>query len=211
MFTGLIEEVGTVQRFQKSGKRYDLEIHAREILKDLQVDDSVSVNGVCLTVVNTSSNGFLVQVIPQTLRMSALSDIRQGDPVNLERAMATGDRFGGHFVQGHVDGVGQIVSIRSDTDHAEYEIELPSDLARYCIPQGSIAIDGISLTIASLEKNRVQVALIPHTLQQTTFGAHKSGDAVNIEVDLLSKYVEKHLHRRSEGKMSLGWLKEQGW
>ena len=211
MFTGIIEEVGTVHRFQKTGKRYDLEITASRIPNDLHIDDSVSVNGVCLTVVHVHDAGFLVQVIPQTIRMSALSELKKGDGVNLEWAMAAGDRFGGHFVQGHVDGVGNILSIHRESDHAEYDIEIPQDLAQYCIPQGSIAIDGISLTIASLEGNRVRVALIPHTLKQTNLGGHKSGDLVNIEVDLLSKYVEKHIHGRTEGKMSLEWLKEQGW
>lgn len=212
MFTGIIEEIGTITRFRRRGDRYDLEIEAGKITEDLRVDDSVNINGVCLTVVETTSGGFRVQVVPQTLRLSALEDYRVGDRVNLERAMAAGGRFGGHFVQGHVDGCADIKRIQRENDHATLSLTLSSDLTRFCIDQGSVAVDGVSLTIAGLRAGEMEIAIIPHTLKQTTLHARQRGDRVNIEVDMLSKYIQKHLQSmQSDRNMTIDWIQEQGF
>jgi len=210
MFTGLIEEVGIISRLQQVGDRYDLEIDARRVTEDVGIDDSVAVNGICLTVVEFNSQGFRVQVIPQTLRMTSLRNYRTGDKVNLERSMSAQDRFGGHFVQGHVDGVATVIAIDQKDDHAEMLFDIPEHLAKYCVNQGSIALDGISLTIASLKEQHLRVGLIPHTMKQTNLGERTPGDPVNIEVDILSKYVERHLHPDEQSGMSMEWLSEQG-
>ncbi|MCF7804904.1 MAG: riboflavin synthase [Candidatus Marinimicrobia bacterium] len=211
MFTGIIEEKGTVKRFQRRGERFDLDISATQVLDNMKIDDSISVNGVCLTVIRVDNDGFGAQVVPQTVQKSAIGDIRPGDAVNLERALAAGDRFGGHFVQGHVDGVGEIQSISRDEDHATMSVSIPEELSKFCVDQGSIAIDGISLTIASLENTIVKIAVIPHTLKQTTLGERGPGDRVNIEIDMLSKYVRRHLQGADESSITMDWLREQGY
>lgn len=211
MFTGLIEEIGTVTRFQRIGERFDLDIQATKVMEGLKVDDSISINGVCLTVVGFHKSGFSAQVVPQTVKKSNLGSLETGARVNLERAMAAGDRFGGHFVQGHVDGVGRILQLTHTNDHAVLRVKIPEDLTPFCVDQGSIALNGISLTIASIRDEIVEVAIIPHTLQETNLKNRQSGDDVNIEVDMLSKYVHKHLQSTSNSGITLEWMKEQGF
>ncbi len=212
MFTGLIEEVGKVRSFQRAGERYDLTISAQSILEDIHVDDSINVNGVCLTVVQHSSSDFKVQVVPQTVKKSTLQFLKAGEKVNLERAMSAGGRFGGHFVQGHADGTARIEKMFEKEDWAILNLSLREELLDYCVNQGSITVDGVSLTIAEIIPKGLNIAIIPHTLTVTTLGGKQPGDEVNIEVDLLSKYVRKHLHsRESSSKLSLEWLQEQGF
>jgi len=211
MFTGLVEEIGTIRKIAQQGDRFDLFIEATTVTEDLKVDDSVNVNGVCLTVVDYTPESFHVQVVPQTIRKSAFRNYRAGERVNLERAMSAGGRFGGHFVQGHVDGTAELINLRHSEDHAELTLSAPVDLLQYCVDQGSIAVDGISLTIASIQDNTINIAVIPHTLTQTNLQYKQPGDLMNIEVDMLSKYVKKHLQQSSESKMSFEWLTEQGF
>jgi len=212
VFTGIIEEIGTLKHVQRRGDRFDLNISASEVTTDLRVDDSINVNGVCLTVVEVAHNGFGVQVVPQTLRLTALADYQAGDEVNLERAMAAGGRFGGHIVQGHVDETAEVLSIRRETDHAFLRLQLSREMSEYCIRQGSIAVDGVSLTIADLATGEIKIALIPHTLKQTTLGTRQTGDFVNIEIDVLSKYVRQHLQQMDQrSELTFDWLKEQGF
>lgn len=211
MFTGLIEEVGTIRELSRRGDRYDMTIRATTVTGGLAVDDSVNVNGVCLTVVDFTERAFRVQVVPQTIRMTAFRHYQAGDRVNLERAMAAGGRFGGHFVQGHADGTASVTRVTRHADHAELAVRCEPELIRYCVPQGSIAIDGVSLTIASLRVDEVEVALIPHTLHQTNLHDRTIGDVVNIEVDMLSKYVARHLTQRTASPITLEWLTEQGF
>lgn len=211
MFTGLIEEVGAIRELHRLGDRYDITIGANTITDDLAVDDSVNVNGVCLTVVDYTESAFRVQVVPQTIRMTAFRHYQAGDRVNLERAMTAGDRFGGHFVQGHADGTASVIRLTRHADHAELAVRCEPELIRFCVPQGSIAIDGVSLTIASLREDQVEVALIPHTLQETNLQDRTIGDVVNIEVDMLSKYVERHVAQRTASPITLEWLTEQGF
>jgi len=210
MFTGLIEEVGRIKEFRKIGDRYDLLINASVVTQDAEIDDSIAVNGVCLTVVEHGANHFKVQVIPQTLRMSALTNYSAGGEVNLERALAAGDRFGGHFVQGHVDGTAKVTAWQQENDDIRLQIQMEESLMKFCVDQGSISIDGVSLTIAGIKQNLLEVALIPHTLEATTLGQRSPGDLVNIEVDMLSKYVYRHLHPEEQPGMTMEWLKEQG-
>jgi len=211
MFTGLIEEVGTIRELHRRGDRYDLTIGANTITGDLAVDDSVNVSGVCLTVVDYTESAFRVQVVPQTIRMTAFRQYQVGDRVNLERAMTAGGRFGGHFVQGHADGTASVTRLTRHADHAELAVRCERELIRFCVPQGSIAIDGVSLTIASLREDQVEVALIPHTLHETNLQDRTMGDVVNIEVDMLSKYVERHVARQTVSPITLEWLTEQGF
>ncbi|HKJ69999.1 MAG TPA: riboflavin synthase [bacterium] len=211
MFTGLIEEIGILDDLVRRGDRYDITVRASTVTEDLAVDDSVNINGVCLTVVETGPNYFHVQVVPQTVRKSTFSRYQPGEQLNLERALAAGDRFGGHFVQGHVDGTAALVKFHRQDDHAVLGIRPGRDLLRYCVNQGSIAVDGISLTIASLQADTIEIAAIPHTMRHTNLQHKQVGDAVNIEVDMLSKYVEHHLERHSTSRMTFDWLTEQGY
>jgi len=187
MFTGIVETVGTA--VVVSGSRIRLESD----LVDLVVGESIAVNGVCLTVTNPGAGSFAADISEETSRRTSLGSLREGSPVNLERAMPAGGRFGGHIVQGHVDGVGSVAGVRALPGSVEMSFTLPRELERYLVHKGSVTLEGVSLTVAALEPGRFAVALIPHTLQSTTFGTKLPGDAVNIEVDVLAKYVERLL------------------
>ena len=188
MFTGLIEALGAVAgtRELPSGRRLRI---GTEIGGQLALGDSVAVNGVCLTVVELDASGFEAEVSPETLRVTNLADLRDGSTVNLERPLLPSDRLGGHFVQGHVDGVGRMVDIRQETDFWWVSVGFPCDLARYIVTKGSIAVDGISLTVAGLDPDRFTVQIIPHTWRHTNLHARSVGEAVNIECDIIGKYV----------------------
>ncbi len=211
MFTGLIEEVGVLEDLVRRGDRYDITVQASAITENLAIDDSVNINGVCLTVVETDPNYFQVQVVPQTIRKSAFHRYQPGERVNLERAVAAGERFGGHFVQGHIDGTASLVKFHRQEDHAVLGIRMGRNLTQYCVNQGSIAVDGISLTIASLQADTVEIAVIPHTLRQTNIQYKRIGDVVNVEVDMLSKYVKHHLEQHISSTMTIDWLTAQGY
>ena len=187
MFTGIVETVGTAA--EVSGSRIGVESD----LRDLVVGESIAVNGVCLTVTQPEGGSFTADLSEETLRRTSLGSLSPGSPVNLERAMAANGRFGGHLVQGHVDGVGTVSEIQRLAGSVEMWFSLPAELERYLVEKGSVTLEGVSLTVAGLQAGRFSVALIPHTLQSTTFGSRKPGDPVNIEVDVLAKYVERLL------------------
>ncbi|MEK3721722.1 riboflavin synthase [Paenibacillus sp. FSL H8-0034] len=220
MFTGIIEEIGNMRSISRQGQAMILSIGASRILEDVHLGDSISVNGVCLTVVKYDGSSITVDVMPETFRRTTLSKLHTGDPVNLERAMAVGGRFGGHIVQGHVDSIGTITSRTTDQNAVVYEIE-PEDTAilKYMIPHGSITIDGISLTLVQVTDQRFTVSIIPHTLAQTVLQHKKPGDEVNLEADVLGKYMEKLLGFRTHGggsenkssKLTAAFLAENGF
>lgn len=194
MFTGIIEEKGTINKIESipSGKLFT--ISANRVLADLSVEDSISISGVCLTVVDCDKQSFKAMAVQETLHTSILGEIRSSTQVNLERAMSSNSRFGGHFVYGHVDGMGSIFSLMNKGENRIIEIELPSELLKYMIKKGSVAVDGISLTIADISDNRILISIIPYTLQNTTIINKKRGDKVNIETDIIGKYIEKFIH-----------------
>ena len=192
MFTGLIEELGTVKRLSV-GTVARLCVASDRVIDDVATGDSVAVNGVCLTVTSIGSGELNFDAVPETLSRSTLTDLRPGDRVNLEPSLRAGKMIGGHFVQGHVDGVGALENIRRLADSAEISFKAPAEVLRYIVEKGSVAIDGISLTVASVDDSGFKVAAIPHTLSVTTLGLIKPGDKVNIETDIIGKYVEKFL------------------
>jgi riboflavin synthase len=196
MFTGLVAEMGTVERLREGTDLCKLSLRARQVLEGLQIGDSVAVNGVCLTVTERKSNGFTADVMPETVRRTTLHELRPGDRVNLERALRPSDRLDGHIVQGHVEGVGTIVRIRPEGNALVYGIDAPAALLPYIVPKGSIAVDGVSLTVTEVGPSSFGVSLIPHTAAQTTLGWKKPGDRVNLETDILARYIERFLAQR---------------
>jgi riboflavin synthase len=191
MFTGLVREVGTVASF--AGSR--LTIDAPETARGRQLGDSVAIDGVCLTVVACDDEALSFDAVPETLGRTALAALAEGSKVNLEPALRAGDALGGHYVQGHVDGVGTVRSVEPEGDGKRMAFDAPAQLLRYIVEKGSIAVQGTSLTVAAVDESGFEVALIPHTLEATTLGALRPGDRVNLETDVLAKYVEKLLPR----------------
>ena len=203
MFTGLIEEMGKILRIQSNSAGKLFQIAAQKVVQDLKSGESIAIDGACLSVIESDSSSFTVQAVQETLTKSTLSFLKVGDYVNLERAMLATSRFGGHFVQGHVDGMGKLISLKSLGESAEMSLVVPDELLKYIVPKGSIAINGISLTIVAVESAVVRIALIPLTLTETNLKYKKNGDFVNIEVDLLVKYIERFANREpiSEAKI----------
>ena len=199
MFTGIIEEIGTIRTINRGAASAVLTIAAETVLKDVHLGDSIAVNGVCLTVTSFSKNQFTADVMHETLNRSSLGTLRPGSHVNLERAMKADGRFGGHIVSGHIDGTGTITDIKKDDNAIWYTIKTPPELMRFIIEKGSITIDGISLTVAKVTAQDFSVSIIPHTAAQTTLSLRKVGDIVNLENDVIGKYVEKLL---SSGRAS---------
>lgn len=191
MFTGIIEELGTIRKITLARDGARLEVSAGTVLTDAKLGDSIAVNGVCLTVVDKSSDWFAADVSAETLRRTSLKQAQTGTRVNLERAMAANSRFGGHIVQGHVDGTGQFLEAKTSGDGWVVRIGFPPELARYIVEKGSITVDGISLTIATLGDGWFEIAVIPHTWKATNLSALQRGAAVNLEVDIIAKYVER--------------------
>lgn len=199
MFTGIIEELGRIARIDVGSQSGKLFIEARAVLQDVRLGDSIAVNGVCLTVTSFTESGFTADVMPETLKNTNLGSLKQGDVVNLERAMAMGDRFGGHLVSGHVDGTGLIVSREPYANAVLFRISAAADLLRYMVPRGSVAVDGISLTITDVRRDSFSLSIIPHTLSHTNLQRKRVGDTVNLECDLIAKYVDRLLAwRRGE-------------
>jgi riboflavin synthase len=197
MFTGIVEELGEIVRVTATaGDSALIAVRGPLVTSDARHGDSIAVNGVCLTVVDAADGVFTADVMGETLRRSALGALRPGDPVNLERAAALGSRLGGHLVQGHVDGVGELVSREPAEQWETVRFRLPADLSRYVVEKGSITIDGVSLTVAAVGVDEFAVGLIPTTLKLTTLGAKSVGDPVNLEVDVVAKYVERLLGSR---------------
>jgi riboflavin synthase len=191
MFTGIIEEIGKIskQTYFRGGKR--MMIRASKVLHDLEINHSIAVSGVCLTVIQVNDAGFIVEAVGETLKKSTLANIKTNTTVNLERALRPADRLGGHLVQGHVNGLGVVLSLTKRGENWFMEVMIPATLQRYVIPEGSIAIDGVSLTIAHIDNKRVGISVIPHTFKHTIISSYKIGQKVNIEIDFLARYVEK--------------------
>ena len=193
MFTGLIQDVGQIQVIEPAGGGVRLTISTRLDLGSVKTGDSIAVDGVCLTVVERSGPAFVAEVSPETLRRSTLSAARQGRPVNLETALKMSDLLGGHLVSGHVDGTGEILEVLPEGNSWRYRFQVSRDISRYLIEKGSVAVDGISLTVATYGEQEFAVSMVPHTARSTTLGRKKAGDRVNLENDLIAKYVEKFL------------------
>lgn len=193
MFTGLVAELGTVEKLARQGESYHLTLAARKVLHNLKIGDSVAVNGVCLTVVQMDDAGFTADVMPETVRLTNIGSLHAGDRVNLERTLRLCDGLDGHIVSGHVEGLGVIASRRPDGIAIVVTITTPPELLRYIIKKGSIAIDGISLTVTQVTDTSFSVSLIPHTAKETTLGFKDVGDSVNLETDIIGKYVERML------------------
>ncbi|QHS24586.1 riboflavin synthase [Virgibacillus sp. MSP4-1] len=189
MFTGIIEELGTIKDIRKGQQEIEMTIEAKEILSDIKVGDSISVNGVCLTVTGYSDNDFQVDIMPETVKATSLRMLDKGSQVNLERSMPANGRFGGHFVSGHVDGTGTIIEKKPVANAIYYQVELPGELEKLMMLKGSVAVDGTSLTVFGTENNVLTISLIPHTAENTVLGQKGEGDIVNIECDMLAKYV----------------------
>lgn len=218
MFTGLIQETGEVASTervagQNRGSVTRITIKAGSIPSELKTGDSVAVSGVCLTALDISEHQFSADLAEETLKRTSLQRLKTGSIVNLELPAKAQDRMGGHVVQGHVDGVGSIVSLQKIKFRDDWRlvVELPSELSRYVVPQGSITIEGISLTVAAIEGTRVEIAIIPHTWQATNLRALREGDPVNVEVDVLAKYAERMAHGKTSGKLIAADLMKQGF
>lgn len=191
MFTGIIEELGEVSRLQKREKSFKISIRASLILEDMKLGDSISTNGLCLTVSEFNQKEFTADIMPESLNRSNLGTLNVGAKVNLERAMPLNGRFGGHIVSGHIDGVGQILEVKKEENAIWFEIKTSLNLMRYTVEKGSITIDGISLTVAQVKSKSFSVSIITHTLKETIMADKKVGDTVNLENDILGKYIEK--------------------
>lgn len=211
MFTGIVEEVGKIARIQRGTNSAVLSILAEKVLEDTKIGDSIAVNGVCLTVTKTSRGQFSADVMHETLSRSGLAALRSGSPVNLERALSANGRFGGHIVSGHIDGVGTVSKVVRDDNAIRYTIRAEQAILRYIVEKGSIAIDGISLTVAEVDDAGFSVSVIPHTLQETTLADRKLGDPVNLEVDVVGKYVEKLLGAPTANRISMDFLQQHGF
>lgn len=196
MFTGIVEELGRVRAVRRGAGSLEIHITAPVVAADLAVGDSISVSGVCLTATRREADGFAADVSPETLQRTTLGRLQAGDPVNLERSMGAGGRFGGHVVLGHVDAVGTITAAVQEGNATRLRIAAPEAVMRYVAPKGSVAVDGVSLTVAAMGDGWFEASLIPHTLAVTTFGRRRVGDAVNLEADILAKYVERILEAR---------------
>lgn len=215
MFTGIVEEVGTIRAVNRGRNSSVLSIGADLILSDLKIGDSVAVNGVCLTATTKDSGGFTADVMHETLNRSSLGRLTAGSPVNLERAMTAEGRFGGHIVSGHIDGTGTITAIRRDDNALWYTVEAAPALLRYVVEKGSITIDGISLTVAAVGETWLSISAIPHTAAVTILGGKRVGDTVNLETDIIGKYVEKLLRPEPEAspqsKLTWEFLAQNGF
>ncbi len=212
MFTGIVEEIGTVKKISRGQKAY-LEIQADKIFSDIHTGDSIAVNGVCLTVTDFSGKIFTADVMNETFNRSSLGNLRNGSHVNIERAMSANGRFGGHIVSGHIDGTGRITDVRKDDNAVWYKISADENIMKYTVEKGSIAVDGISLTVAKVGKDNFSVSIIPHTREETILSEKKSGDYVNLENDIIGKYVERFLNFGKEEKsgITMKFLVENGF
>ena len=217
MFTGIIQAVGHIQAIENRQGDKRLRLHSADLdLSDVLLGDSIATNGVCLTVVDLPGDGFWADVSLETLDFSTLGDLKVGSPVNLEKALRAQDRLGGHIVSGHVDGVGEIVSIHTDARSIRYRLRAPKNLAHYIAHKGSICIDGVSLTVNKVEGCEFELNIVPHTQQKTLFGSYRSGTKVNLEVDVIARYLERLLlgekaAETPESKLTTAFLAEHGF
>ena len=215
MFTGIVEEIGKIQNVKRNTKSSVLAIKCKKIFEDIHIGDSVSVNGVCLTVTTFNNEIFTADVMNETLSRSSLGNLKKGSYVNLERAMSVNGRFGGHIVSGHIDGTGKIVKIEKDDNAIWYTMTVEENLIKYIVEKGSIAIDGISLTVANVNGKNFSVSIIPHTAQETILSHRLVGDIVNIENDVIGKYVEKLItfekSKKYESNITMDFLINNGF
>ncbi|UOQ45265.1 riboflavin synthase [Halobacillus salinarum] len=215
MFTGIVEEIGIIKGITAKTEALELHVQAETIMSDIELGASISVNGVCLTVTGFNDKSASFDVMPETFRATNLHYLKQGSQVNLERAMAANGRFGGHLVSGHIDGTGTIVTKKRESNAVYYELELPEELIPYFVHKGSITVDGTSLTVFGVNGNQVTISLIPHTMEHTVLGGKGPGDTVNIEVDMISKYVAHFLKGETmdepKSELSKQFLKENGF
>lgn len=214
MFTGIVEEVGTIKSIIKGARSARLGISASKVLEDVHIGDSISTNGVCLTVTDFEKGSFSVDVMPETMNRSSLKELRIGDAVNLERAMSANGRFGGHIVSGHIDGTGIIKSFQEDENAVWIHIGAEENIIRYIVEKGSVAIDGVSLTVALVSKDYFSLSIIPHTRNETALLKKGTGSLVNIECDVVGKYIERFLHlgeKSPKKDISMDFLMEHGF
>lgn len=215
MFTGIIEEVGTIKSVVKGANSARITISAKKVLEDVSLGDSIATNGVCLTVTDYTNSSFTVDVMPETIMRSNLKHLNQGSPVNLERAMKAGGRFGGHMVSGHIDGTGIITGFKKDENSIWVNIKADEEILRYIVQKGSVAVDGISLTVHGVNDDSFSLSIIPHTKDETTLINKNKGDEVNIECDILGKYIERFLQKSVEQNkkkdIDMGFLREHGY
>jgi len=212
MFTGIIEELGKIQGVNVGVNSGKLTVECETVLVGTKLGDSIALNGVCLTVVDIAKNHFIADVSPETIKVTSLSELKIGDVVNLERAMPADGRFGGHIVSGHVDGLARFIEAKKNGDFYDLKIELNSDQSKYVVKKGSISINGISLTVASIVENTITIAVIPHTYENTNLKFLKRNDFVNIEVDMMARYIEKFLSSSdNKSRISLEFLQEHGF
>lgn len=211
MFTGIVEETGVVKSIRTTGQAMRIHISCQQVLENTNLGDSISVNGVCLTADEMDQQSFTADVMPETYRRTNLKNLKSGSEVNLERAVPVVGRLGGHIVSGHVDVVGKLSGIRKEANAIWLEIQVPREWTRYVVEKGSVALDGVSLTVASVSEDWFAVSMIPHTVEETTLAHRQAGDEINIECDVIAKYVEKLLCYRDENqqqKMTLEWLQK---
>lgn len=212
MFTGIIEETGTVKSFSKKTNGAEIEIQCSTVLENTKIGDSIAINGVCQTVTNLTDNSFSAMVSDETLNITTFNKTKTGDTVNLERALTLNSRLGGHIVSGHVDCLGEFISSEKLTDFYNLTFKIPKEEEKYVVYKGSITINGISLTVANIQGDIIKTAVIPHTFNNTNLKNLKTGDYVNIETDILGKYVEKILSTKDNSKsISMKFLEENGF
>ena len=212
MFTGIIEEIGTVQAVMRGARSSQITVKAAKVLEDMHVGDSISTNGVCLTVTSFDRSSFTMDAMPETLARTNLGSLMPGSRVNLERALQLGGRLGGHLVSGHIDGTGRIANRRKDENAEWFTIAAGSEILKYIAEKGSVAVDGISLTVTGVDAGTFSVSIIPHTQDETTLTGKKAGETVNIECDMIAKYLERLMTQGGkEGGITLDFLADKGF
>lgn len=210
MFTGLIEEIGSIKRFERQGNGYQLEVGCHKILDDVKVDDSIAVNGTCLTVTAFTKESFTVQAVAETVQRTTMSGLKIGSRVNLERALRLSDRLGGHLVQGHIDAIAEVVRVTPGQLSTDFVLAVDSAAMRYIVAKGSVALDGISLTVAEVIGNSLRVSIIPHTIKSTIINNWQSGSRVNLETDIIGRYIENFVGGKSGG-LTMEKLRDLGY
>jgi riboflavin synthase len=211
LFTGIIEEIGEITAVRNLTDQIEMKIRADKILENLKVSDSINIDGACQTVVNIANKEFTIQAVGETLTKTTMGNFHRDRKVNLERSLRLDSRLGGHFVQGHINGIGSISKIIKRSDNYYFEITIPENLIKYCAPEGSIAIDGISLTIAQIKKNIVGISVIPYTFNHTTLNLKSTGEMVNIETDILARQMEQLISKKENSDLSMEKLINWGY